>query len=1234
LGLLFSDSRCCSSSSSSLFFDRDERERQADKNEKSLSRFSVRVRRDDRDAPEIDRRGDVFIVPGVHRGGVFGDWDTRQHGRFVVVLSLFFRIEERLFRYFWKTTASTLSLSLSLSLSNASDTNTLSLFENENARDACENNAGWNVRGTLISNRFIQFETFVESGGCTDGACYVNPYKLNRDVLSSPPANPPMPEAPSPPPSPPPDSGDERRRRRRRRRNLSENNAEFTYPRCEELRYHGDVTYPNLDVVFMANNDEVDLFTAKAFRKICEVEENIMRQANWNEYCKGGAVPTHEEHCYLSDSSLENQAPLYYTKTMLDGSGTQMYARGCYNAISYPQVVKKGLSLNSCEELETNDVAAKVIRNLKTAVLACVDVLAADSNGICATLTATDLGIPGTEGDESSVTFEPKQYYIQAFLNGEFSSEFPNLVTTRSFLPMDWSRIGMENAMEYLVNLGKEKNVLEVSNELFYTIYGSHNDLYDYVTDLELYKDMRLASGAVIIILTLVIWNTGSLFLTTAAVSQFMLSFPVATFFLNTVLRIDFFPFLNFIGLFVICGIGADDCYVFLSKWNQAKARLPPNASAKDVSKMCYWDATYSMLLTSTTTACAFFSTAGSLIPPVRVFAIFMGSLVVFDYIFDVTIFAAAVAWEHDKKIELRKRRYEDGSKSAGWMLSIFFELPPIMRRPQCMKPDADDGDANNIDEERQEQKSPNEKNVNNTGDEKKSRTVSENVSRELVFPIIYKLRYFLVLIAIALGCASSFGGSKLSLPTDSAVELLPKEHVLTQYSRTMRSGFKSATESRIEVDVVFGLHPKDDGDHNDPTSTPSFAVDTTFDMSAPEAQLWLYNFCQKAKALAFGNESRCWMDTFALWLEDMDAAWASDFDDSQYRKTRDGTDNEWLGDFNFRYETGAWAWQQSCAKTKTLPIPHENFISCVYGWTMDSETSNGGGNYYLKNSKRMIDSLYNERYDSSGTVLVERYDSVKMLLTVVSFSLDIGWNEETSLLKKRWQTWESFIHEELKTAPAGVKNGWQTDRGAWRWFDTVENMNNNFREATLMCLGIACGIALISTANIVVTLLTIFSIGTILASTISVVVSLGWTLGFLEGICLCILIGLSVDFVIHMGHAYCAAAERGFHTRVDRTKEAFARMASPIASAAFTTFASACLLFFCTITFFQKFGTIVMISMICAFWVSLVFCVALLLVFGPEGSFGNIRDFANMCSCKPSSTTTTTTTTTTQQID
>ena len=120
------------------------------------------------------------------------------------------------------------------------------------------------MRGTLISNRYIQFETFVESGSCDDGACYVNPYRLNANAASA------------------PKTGSSRLLRR--------TVLEFpTHPQCEDLSYHGDVMYPNLDVVFMANDEGVDLFTAQAFRKMCEVEENIMGQTNWNNYCKGGA---------------------------------------------------------------------------------------------------------------------------------------------------------------------------------------------------------------------------------------------------------------------------------------------------------------------------------------------------------------------------------------------------------------------------------------------------------------------------------------------------------------------------------------------------------------------------------------------------------------------------------------------------------------------------------------------------------------------------------------------------------------------------------------------------------------------------------------------------------------------------------------------------------------------------------------------------------------------------------
>ena len=1038
----------------------------------------------------------------------------------------------------------------------------------------------------------------ISTGTCDgdSGPCYTNPYKLIN--AQSPPPNPPTPPAPSPPPQ---TNNPDRKRRRRLQQdfnnNNNNNNNNGNTGACEDVSYYANYEWQSLEIVFIQKDSSIDLFTAEAFEEICKVEENIMADGtNWKNYCKGATYPYIAENCYVEDTSssstfVEDRAPSYFTKTYTNASGTQFYARGCYNANSYAQMIKSSLQLSSCAEFRTNALVATVVGKLKTAVLACVDVLQQDANAQCATLTMSDLGI---DGSLSTQTFSQNQYYVEAFLGTEFSNASPKLGKTRSVLPMDWSRTSQDSSQDYIISLG---GLLQVSNEYFETVYGN-DELVDYVTNIKLYEDMILASFAVVIILILILANTGSVFLTFAGIAQILLSFPLATFFLNTVCGIKFFPFLNFIGIFVICGIGADDCFVYLAKWDQAKVRLPPNAPAKEISRECYWDAAYAMLLTSVTTAAAFFSTAGSMITPIRVFAIFMGSMVVFDYILDITIFAACVAWQHDKIITLREKR-DGGSKMSGYVLRIFFEMFPSDSRYRtgcCWKIETTPTTTSPTvaDEEGE---------VKNT---QQAALVSETISRDYIFPVIHKLRFFLVLAAIGLGAGSAYGGSMLSLPTDSAVELLPADHVLTQYSRITRSGFKSATESRIEVDVVFGLKAEDDGDWNDPASVPSFAIDDTFDMSSEEAQLWLYKFCENGKALAYGNETRCWLDQFSNWLTDMNSAWASNWTDPTYRQLRNtGEGPLALGDFSSQHETGAWAWKRSCASTAALPIPQSQFIGCVFGWTYDTQSMYSGGNYYLKNSKTVRNTFYNVK--TANGIVTETYDSIKMLLTSVSFTLDIGWDEETSLLKDRWTKWESFIDEQLVTAPAGLKNGWQTDRGAWRWFDTVENMNKNFREAVIMCLNIALCIALISTSNIIVTALTTFSIGSILAATISIVVSLGWTLGFLEGICLCILIGLSVDFVIHIGHAYNDAGKRGLHSRYDRTREAFARMAFPIASAAFTTFASACVLFFCTITFFQKFGTIVMISMICAINVSLLFYVSLLATIGPQGSFGDI---------------------------
>jgi predicted RND superfamily exporter protein len=80
----------------------------------------------------------------------------------------------------------------------------------------------------------------------------------------------------------------------------------------------------------------------------------------------------------------------------------------------------------------------------------------------------------------------------------------------------------------------------------------------------------------------------------------------------------------------------------------------------------------------------------------------------------------------------------------------------------------------------------------------------------------------------------------------------------------------------------------------------------------------------------------------------------------------------------------------------------------------------------------------------------------------------------------------------------------------------------------------------------------------------------LGWTLGTNEAILMSILAGFSVDYVVHLAHAY---VESEGLNNVDRIKGAFGDMGTSVFSGMLTSVIASVPLFFCTLTFFAKFG-------------------------------------------------------------
>ena len=147
-----------------------------------------------------------------------------------------------------------------------------------------------------------------------------------------------------------------------------------------------------------------------------------------------------------------------------------------------------------------------------------------------------------------------------------------------------------------------------------------------------------------------------------------------------------------------------------------------------------------------------------------------------------------------------------------------------------------------------------------------------------------------------------------------------------------------------------------------------------------------------------------------------------------------------------------------------------------------------------------------------------------------------------------------------------------------------------------LVC--VSC-VVLLSTLNLLTTLYVAATVAGVLMLVVGTVVSMGWELGFLEGICFAILIGLSCDFVLHMAHAYTSADQP---TRELKSRDALARMGPPVFAAAMTTLSTGLVMFGCTFVFFFQFGTILVLTMLYAILTSLFFFLPLTNAAGPTG--------------------------------
>ena len=162
-----------------------------------------------------------------------------------------------------------------------------------------------------------------------------------------------------------------------------------------------------------------------------------------------------------------------------------------------------------------------------------------------------------------------------------------------------------------------------------------------------------------------------------------------------------------------------------------------------------------------------------------------------------------------------------------------------------------------------------------------------------------------------------------------------------------------------------------------------------------------------------------------------------------------------------------------------------------------------------------------------------------------------------------------------------------------------------------IIAISFAFVVLTISTLNILVATIAVISITGIILCVLGVMKLCGWEFGVVESIGCVILIGFSVDYVVHLANHY---VESTFPGRFKRMEDSLKQIGISVLGGAITTLGAGFFLFFCTIVFFTKFAILITTTIIFSLLFSTLFFSALSHIIGPQNKTGDLRPLLWKC--------------------
>ena len=210
---------------------------------------------------------------------------------------------------------------------------------------------------------------------------------------------------------------------------------------------------------------------------------------------------------------------------------------------------------------------------------------------------------------------------------------------------------------------------------------------------------------------------------------------------------------------------------------------------------------------------------------------------------------------------------------------------------------------------------------------------------------------------------------------------------------------------------------------------------------------------------------------------------------------------------------------------------------------------------------------------------------------------------------------WEAYLEEKRRNIAPSLNRMFHIGKkvngipdpfvdNSFHWMKVQEVLVKTAFTGILLGLLLALVVLTLASSNIIVGVAATATIGCIVVMVLGMVYYAGWKIGVLESLNLTLVVGLSVDYVVHLAHAYVEAPPTN---RTEKVHFALVNVGVSILSGALTSLGSSMFMLFAEIVFFFQFGLFMFstIAFSCCF--ALILFPAIMSTIGPEGPHDNL---------------------------